>query len=368
MDELITGFVGLDAHAESTAIGFAQAGREAPRFVGTLGPKLAELKKALGKLGEPQALLVVYEAGPCGFTLARELTAHGYRCEVVAPSRIPLAPGERVKTDRRDALKLASLARAGDFVPVTIPDDRDEAIRDLSRARVDAVRARLKARQQLKALLLRHGRRYSGKSSWTAAHERYLAAVSFAHPAQDIAFAEYRQGVGEGEARVQRLTQALRQQVQCWRMHPVVHALMTLRGLELVAATTVVAELGDLKRFVHPRDLMGYIGLVPSEHSSGSRRRLGAITKTGNTHVRRVLIEAAWNYRFPARLSSTLQVRQEGQPQPIRAIAWRAQLRLSHRYRRLKARGLHHNKICVALARELAGFVWDIGQHVNPGL
>ncbi|HEY2276282.1 MAG TPA: IS110 family transposase [Steroidobacteraceae bacterium] len=366
MDELITGFVGLDAHAESTAIGFAEAGREAPRFVGMVGPKPAELKKALGKLGEPQRLLIVYEAGPCGYTLARELTAQGYRCEVVAPSRIPRRPGERVKTDRRDALNLASLARAGELVAVTIPDERDEAIRDLSRARVDAVRARLKTRQQLKALMLRHGRRYTGKSSWTAAHQRYLATVSFAHPAQDIAYEEYRQGVSEGEARVQRLSQALAQEVERWRMQPVVYALMTLRGLDLVAATTVVAELGDLKRFAHPRELMAYLGLVPSEHTSGSKRRLGAITKTGNTHVRRVLIEAAWNYRFPARVSHALQVRQESQPPIIRAIAWRAQLRLSHRYRRLKARRLQHNKICVALARELAGFVWDIARHVGP--
>jgi transposase len=368
MNELITGFVGLDAHAESTAIGFAEAGREVPRFVGTVGPKLAEIKKALGKLGEPRTLLIVYEAGPCGYGLARELSAQGYRCEVVAPSRIPRRPGERIKTDRRDALKLASLARAGELVAVTIPDERDEAIRDLSRARVDAVRARLKSRQQLKALMLRQGRRYTGKTSWSAAHERYLATVSFAHPAQDIAFVEYRQAVGEGEARVQRLSQTLAQEVERWRMQPVVYALMSLRGLDLVAATTAVAELGDLKRFAHPRELMGYLGLVPSEHTSGPKRRLGAITKTGNTHVRRVLIEAAWNYRFPARVSHALQVRQENQSATIRAIAWRAQLRLSYRYRRLKARGLQHNKICVALARELAGFIWDMGRHVNPSL
>lgn len=363
MSERITGFVGLDAHAESTAIGLAEAGREAPRFIGTVGPKLAELKKALGKLGAPPRLLVVYEAGPCGYTLARELTAQGYHCEVVAPSRIPRRPGERVKTDRRDALMLASLARAGELVSVTIPDERDEAIRDLSRARVDAVRARLKCRQQLKALLLRQGRRYTGKTSWSAAHERYLATVSFEHAAQDIAFVEYRQGVSEGEARVERLSQALAQQVERWRMQPMVYAVMTLRGLDLIAATTVVAELGDLRRFAHPRELMGYLGLVPSERTSGPKRRLGAITKTGNTHVRRVLIEAAWNYRFPARISRALQMRQETQPPTIRAIAWRAQLRLSHRYRRLKARGLQHNKICVALA--LAGFLWDIGQHVG---
>ena len=368
MDELITGFVGLDAHAESTAIGVAEAGRAAPRFVGTVGAKLAELTKALAKLGEPGSLLVVYEAGPCGFGLARELLALGYRCEVVAPSRIPKRPGERIKTDRRDALKLASLARAGELTAVTIPDQRDEAIRDLSRARVDAVRARLKARQQLQSLLLRHGRRYSGKTAWTAAHERYLAEISFAHPAQDIAFTEYRQAVGADEARVKRLTQALAHEVESWRMQPVVGAVMTLRGLDLVAATTVVAELGDLRRFARPRELMGYLGLVPSEHTTGSKRRLGAITKTGNGHVRRMLIEAAWNYRFPARVSRTLQVRQERQPAVIREIAWRAQLRLSHRYRRLKARGLQHNKICVAIARELAAFIWDIGRHVGPNV
>jgi len=366
MDESITGFVGLDAHAESTAIGYAEAGRATARFVGTVGARRAELTKALGKLGGPGSLLVVYEAGPCGYGLARELLAAGYRCEVIAPSKIPQKPGERVKTDRRDALKLASLARAGELVPVTIPDERDEAVRDLCRARVDAVRARLKARQQLKALLLRQGRRYSGKTSWTAAHERYLADISFPHPAQDIAFAEYRQAVGTDEARVQRLTQALAREVESWRMQPVVSAVMTLRGLDLLAATTVVAELGDLKRFGHPRELMGYLGLVPSEHSTGSKRRQGAITKTGNGHVRRLLIEAAWNYRFPARISRPLQLRQQGQPPAIREIAWRAQLRLSHRYRRLTARGLQHNKVCVAIARELAAFIWDIGRHVGP--
>jgi transposase len=366
MEEVITGFVGLDAHAESTVIGLAEAGRAAPQFIGTVGAKAAQIKGALSKLGEPGSLLIVYEAGPGGYGLARELTAAGYRCEVIAPSKIPKQPGDRVKTDRRDALKLASLARAGELVPVVVPDERDEALRDLVRARVDAVRARLKARQQLKAILLRHGRRYSGKTSWTAAHERYLATICFKHPAQDIAYAEYRHAVGEGEARVQRLSQSLSQQVEGWRMHPVVRALMTLRGLDLIAAATVMAELGDLRRFAHPRHLMGYLGLVPSEHSTGSSRRQGAITKTGNTHVRRVLVEAAWNYRFPARMSHALQIRQEGQSAEIRAIAWRAQLRLCHRYRRLTARGLQYNKVCIAIARELTGYIWDIGQHVNP--
>jgi transposase len=365
MDEPITGFIGLDAHAQSTAIALAEPGRAAPRYVGTVGPRLSELLKALGHLGEARSLQVVYEAGPCGFVLARELLAQGYRCEVVAPAKIPRRPGERIKTDRRDALMLAGLARAGELVAVMIPDARDEAIRDLSRARVDAVRARLKARQQLKAMMLRHGRRYSGKTSWSAAHERYLSKTTFDYPAQDIAFAEYRLEVGEGQARVQRLTLALQQQVEQWRLRPRVRALMSLRGIDSVAATTIVAEIGDFRRFAHPRQLMGYLGLVPSEHTSGGKRRLGAITKTGNGHVRRILVEAAWNYRFPARISHVLQVRQEQLSPQIRSIAWRAQLRLSHRYRALKARNLLHNKICVAIARELCGFVWEIGRQAT---
>ena len=364
MHEAITGFVGLDAHAESTAIGVAELGRATPRFVGTVGAKFAELTKALTKLGNRSELLIVYEAGPCGYALARELKSSGYLCEVVAPSKVPRRPGDRVKTDRRDALTLAGLARAGELTFVRVPDERDEAIRDLSRARSDAVRARLKARQQLKALLLRHGRRYLGKTSWNATHERYLARVSFDHSAQDIAFVEYRQAVSEAQARVDRLSEALIHELEHWRMRPLVRALMTLRGVDQLVATTLVAELGELKRFAHPRELMGYLGLVPSEHTSGERRRLGAITKTGNTHVRRVLIEAAWNYRFPPRITRPLQSRQEQQPADIRSIAWRAQLRLNHRYRKLKARGLQHNKICVAIARELAGFLWSIGQQV----
>jgi len=208
-----------------------------------------------------------------------------------------------VKTDRRDALMLARLARAGGLVSVTVPDERDEALRDLSRARSDAVRARLKARQQLKAMLLRHGHRYNGKSSWTLAHERYLAEVKFVHPAQNIAFAEYRSSVRDAHERVERFSNALRSELESWRMRPVVEALMSLRGIDVVAAITIVAELGDMRRFTHPRELMAFLGLVPSEHSSGSSRRLGAITKCGNGYARRVLVEAAWNYRFPAGVS-----------------------------------------------------------------
>lgn len=365
MDEIITAYVGLDSHAESTAIAIAEAGNAAPRFIGTVGTKFCELSKALGKLGKPSGLRIVYEAGPCGFAMVRQLRDAGYRCEVVAPSKIPRRPGDRVKTDRRDALMLAGLARAAQLTFVVVPDERDEAVRDLSRARIDAVRARLKARQQLKALLLRHDRRYTGKTSWTAAHERYLATVSFAHSAQNIAFVEYRRAVSEAHARVELLTQALTQELEHWRMRPLVEALMTLRGVDQLVATTLAAELGQLQRFAHPRDLMGYLGLVPSERTSGQKRHLGAITKTGNSHARRVLIEAAWSYRHPARIGAGLQKRQEKQCGAVRDIAWRAQLRLAHRYRRLTARGLQHNKVCVAIARELSGFIWSIGQQIT---
>jgi transposase len=336
-----------------------------PRFIGTVGPDLEQLLKALRSLGKPETLLVVYEAGPCGYGLARQLRSRGYTCEVVAAGKIARRPGERIKTDRRDALTLARLARSGDLVTVVVPDERDEAMRDLSRAREDAVRARLKARQQLKALLLRHGHRYSGKSSWTLAHERYLGDVKFAHPAQHIAFTEYRQAVREGHDRVERLTQTLRTQTEQWRLKGLVAALSTLRGIDFVAAVTLAAEIGDFSRFAHPAELMGFLGLVPSEYSTGNTRHQGDITKTGNGHARRVLVEAAWNYRFPARLSRVLQSRQEGQPKAVREIAWRAQLRLSHRYRRLSSRKLHQNKICVAIARELAGFVWDVARQVT---
>ena len=364
MSKNISSFVGLDVHKDSTAIGEAETGREIPRFIGTVGPDLGQLLKALKSLGKPEAMLVVYEAGPCGYGLVRELRSRGYACEVVAPGKIARRPGERIKTDRRDALTLARLARSGDLVTVIVPDERDEAMRDLSRAREDAMRARLKARQQLKALLLRHGHRYGVKKSWTPVHERYLASVSFAHPAQDIAFAEYRQAVREGHERMERLTEALRGQSEHWRMKPLVAALSSLRGINFVAAVTLAAEIGDFSRFAHPRELMGFLGLVPSEYSTGDTHRQGHITKTGNTHARRMLIEAAWNYRFPARISRHLQLRQEGQPRAVREIAWRAQLRLAHRYRCLSSRKLHVNKICVAIARELAGFVWDIGRQV----
>src|SRR6185437_11303498 len=260
----------------------------------------------------------------------------------------------------RDALLLARESRAGNLVQIVLPDQRDEAIRDLSRAREDAIAARLRGRQQLKSMMLRHGRSCHG-SSWTLAHERQLATIRFEHPAQQIAFNEYRQTVREAHERCERLAQALREQCAEWRMGPVVDALMCLRGFDFIAAVTVIAELGDLTRFAHPRALMSYLGLVPSEHSSGNTRQQGAITRMGNKHARRILVESAWTYRYPAHVGREQQSRQQGQPKLVRDIAWKAQLRLTRRYRKLNlGRKMKTNKVCVAVARELCGFVWDL--------
>jgi transposase len=364
--EPITSFVGLDIHKDSVAIAIAHAGRDAPQFVGTTAANLAQVCKVLTRQKcVPKKTLVVYEAGPCGYGYARHLNAHGWRCEVISPAHLARsAAGKAIKTDRRDALLLARESRSGNLVPIVLPDQRDEAIRDLSRAREDAIAARLRARQQLKAMLLRHGRSCHG-SSWTLAHERQLATIRFEHPAQQIAFDEYRQTVREAHERCERVTQALREQCTEWRMGPVVEALMCLRGFDFIAAVTVIAELGDLTRFAHPRALMAYLGLVPSEHSSGNTRQQGAITRMGNKHARRILVESAWTYRFPAHVGREQQIRQQGQTKLVRDIAWKAQLRLTHRYRKLNlGRKMKATKVCVAIARELAGFIWDLARHV----
>jgi transposase len=365
MDKGIKIFVGLDVHKDSISMGVAEAAGGEARFVCTLAHDVTKLIKLLGRYGQPGEVQVGYEAGPTGYGLYRALIERGYVCEVIAPSLIPKRAGMRIKTDRRDAVKLAGLARAGELTAVWVPDAADEAMRDLVRAREDAVEARHGARMQLKAFLLRQGVRYSGKTSWGPAHARWLATLGFAHPGQQLAFAEYWQAVRAAHERVERFNGALNQALGGWRFEPVVRALMSLRGLDVLSAFTLVAEIGDMGRFASARELMGYLGLVPSEHSSGAAVRKGAITKTGNAHARRVLTEAAWNYRFGARIARGLSLRQEGVAEPIRAISWKAQLRLCARFRALSARGVHQNKVCVAVARELAGFIWAIARQVS---
>ena len=360
MDEGIKFFVGLDVHKDTIAVAVAEAGRAPARLVGSIAHDVAKLVKLLARYGEARQVEVVYEAGPTGYGLQRALAGRGYRCQVIAPSLIPKRAGDRVKTDRRDCLRLAELARAGELRAVWVPDPADEAIRDLARAREDAVNARTQVRHQLKGFLLRHDMRYPRKTSWSKTYYRWLATVNFARAETQTAFTEYWQAVSSADERVGRLTAALAGSIQGWRFEAVVRALQALRGIDQICAIGLVAEIGDIGRFTHPRQLMAYLGLVPSEYSSGDRVARGSITKTGNAHARRLLTEAAWNYRFRARIGYRAQRRAEELPQAIRDVAWKAQLRLTGRFARLRARGVQINKVCVAVARELAGFVWAI--------
>jgi transposase len=309
-------------------------------------------------------LVFVYEAGPCGYWLYRYLTQKGYDCWVVAPSLIPKKAGDRVKTDRRDAVQLARLMRSGDLTPVYVPKVEDEAIRDLSRAREDTLHDLKTAKLRLKAFLLRHAIRYTGRATWGPAHLRWLSEVVCPTAAQQIVFQEYVRAVTEHTERLHRLAQELHEHVKAWRLYPVVEALQALRGVQLTVAVTLIAELGDLTRFDNPRQLMNYLGLTPSEYSSGERRRQGGITKTGNTHARRALVEGAWAYRYPAKVSRHLQLRLEKVPKPLQDISWKAQARLCKRYRQLSARGKHPNQVVVAIARELIAFMWAIAKQV----
>jgi transposase len=283
---------------------------------------------------------------------------------VVAPSLIPKKPGDRVTTDRREAVQRARLARSGDLTAVYVPKVEDEAIRDLTRAREDTISDLKDAQYRLKAFLLRHDIRYTGRAKWGPAHLRWLSEVVCPTPAQQIVVQEYVRAVSEHSDRLQRLDQELHEHVTAWRLSPVVEALQALRGVQFIAAVTLVAEMGDLTRFESPRELMKLMGLIPSEYSSGEQRRQGSITKGGNTHARRVLVEGAWAYRYPAKVSRHLQLRLETPPEVIQDISWKAQVRLCKRYRRLVSRGKHANVVTVAIARELSGFLWAIAKEV----
>ena len=360
-------YIGLDVHKESIDVALAPEGQGEVRSYGKILGDLEAVDKVIRKLGAERGRLnIVYEAGPCGYALYRHLTKKGIKCSVVAPSMIPKRSGDRIKTDRRDAVNLARLHRAGELKAVFVPGEADEAIRDVSRSREDAVVACRRTRQQLGALLLRQNIRYTGAKAWTQAHQRWLGRLSMPMPVQQVVFQEYLNAVEEAHERVERITEQLKEAATTWRMAPVVEALQALRGVSVVAAASILSELGDLSRFDDPRSLMAFVGLVPSQYSSGPRQRLGAITKTGNSHARRMLVEAAWAYRFPARVSRGLRDRQETVSQKVREIAWKAQVRLCTKYRRLAAKGKIKQVITTAIARELLGFMWAISKEVKP--
>lgn len=365
-------YVGLDVHKETIAVAVAGPGRGEPDYHGEIPNRPKAVEKLIRRLSEQAmggVLLFCYEAGPCGYGLYRQIMAAGHECQVVAPSLIPCKPGERIKTDRRDALKLGKLLRSGDLTAVWVPDQEQEAMRDLTRARDDMKGQERKARQQLNAFVLRHGHAWpSGKTRWGRPHYNWLEELKFEHDWQQVVLQEYINAVKTATQRVEDLTAQMMRVLPQWSLAPVVDSLVALRGIDKIAAMVLLAELGDISRFESPRQLMAYLGLVPSEHSSGARRRQGGITLSGNGHARRMLVESAWSYRFPARQTAHLKRKAAPASDEAKAIAWRAQKRLCGRYRTLTQAGKNTKLVCVAVARELAGFIWDIVRHEMPRL
>ena len=360
----ITLYIGLDVHKDSIVIAIAEPDRNGEiRTFGTITNDLQALEKALHRIrkAHPGAHLeVAYEAGPCGFVIARRLKQLKVPCLVAAPSLIPKKPGSPFKTDKRDACTIARLLRAGDLTGVYVPEPTDEAIRDLCRARTDAVDDHRRCRHRLKAFLLRHGYRYQGKANWSQPHMRYLRELVLPHPAMKAILEEYLQGIDAAHQRVQRIEESMLSLLQGWRLKPAVEALMAFRGFQLVASMITVSELGDIHRFEHPRQLMTYLGLVPTESSSGPHQRQGPISRCGNGHQRWLLTECAEHYAMAPKVSKELSRRQEGQPDSVRQLSWKAQNRLHLRFMKLLGRRLQRNKAKVAIARELCGFIWAL--------
>ncbi|MBV1909788.1 MAG: IS110 family transposase [Kangiellaceae bacterium] len=360
--------IGMDTHKETTTIAYSLDGRkDEPNYFGeikTTKPAFQKLVRHFQSKYPKAEFYFVYEAGPCGYWVYRLLTSLGHNCYVVAPSLIPKKPGKRVKNDKRDALMLTQLLKNGDVQPIYVPEPEDEAIRDLSRARENAMHDVNDAKYQLKAMLLRNNIRYAATANWSKKHLRWLTRLVLPHPCQQIVLTEMLQTVSERIARLKRLDNELTHQVKSWRYYPVVKAIQAMRGVRLLVAVGVIAELGDLTRFDHPRKLMSYVGLTPTEHSSGPHRKFGGITKCGNTRARRMLVEGAHSYRFTANVSSELKLRQEDLSKTIIGIAWQAQLRLCRRYQRLMSRGKNRKLVIAAIAREMVAYIWAISREV----
>jgi len=362
--------IGLDVHNDSIAVSLAPSDSTEVRRYGIIGGTHDDVLKLLKKLQAAHlgvTLRCCYEAGPRGYPLCRFIRAHGAECLIVAPSKVPRQPGDRVKTDRRDADQLARLLRAGELTGIYVPDPQDEAVRDLIRARYQVQKQQHRARQQLKMFLLRQNLRYAGTKPWTPKHLNFLATVKLPFAEQQWVFQEMVHVITEAGQRLVRYEKQIASVVEHWRWQPVVQALMSLRGVALLTGATLVAELGDLARFASAPQLMSYLGLCPSEHTSGATRQQGGITKLGNGIARKAMIEAAWNNRTPARISRTVLARQEGLPKAVTEASWNAQTRLHQRYKHLTGVGRKKSQVAAAaLGRELAGFVWAIGRMVKP--
>lgn len=360
-------YVGLDVHKDTIVIAVADGGRGNAEMLETIPYDMARLGKVIRRIGKPEFTLVCYEAGPTGFGVQRALEQAGYRCQVVAPSLIPVQSGNRVKTDRRDAKKLAHFLRSGDLVEITVPNEEREALRDLERARDDAKRAQHTARQQLGKFLLRRDIRYLDGTNWTKKHLAWIGKLRLSEPAAQIVLDDYLKTVEDANERLDRLDKAVEEKILASSLAPLAQGLMVMRGVQMTTAAAIAAEVGDFQRFPTAKHFMAYVGLTPAEQSSGKSIRRGGITKCGNRHVRRLLVEAAHHYSRPPRMSKVIRRRNEGQPAAIRAIGWEAQKRLHKRLFALQAAGKTRNKAICAVARELAGFVWAIGQEVSRG-
>lgn len=368
MGEDTTVFVGIDVAKLRNAIAIAEPGRDGEiRYFGEADASEVSMRQLIKKLAARHGRLnVCYEAGPTGYRLHRLITEMGHTCIVVAPSLIPKKASDRIKTNRRDAISLARLLRAGELTAVWVPDTAHEAIRNLSRARTAAVKDVGIKKRQVSSFLLRHHRIFQRPTAWGFKYRRWLQEQSFDHPADHLVLQEAIEAVRFAEERVSRLNQAIEEFLPTWSLAPVVFALQSLRGIDLVTAVNFVVEVGDIRRFENPRKLMGYLGLVPGERSTGDTVRRGSITKMGNARIRQLLVESAWTYRHPARLSNRKRPLFERAPEKVREIAMKAQTRLTRRYRALSARGVKSTVICTAIARELAGFMWAVAHEATP--
>jgi transposase len=359
-------YVAFDTSKSRNAVAIADAGRAGEvRFLGEIENTEAAVAKLVRKLATKYGRLTFcYEAGPTGYGLYRQIKRLGHACMVVAPSLIPRKPGDRVKTNRRDALSLVKQLRAGDLTAVWVPDARHEAMRDLTRARETAVEDLRRKRQQVSAFLLRQGLHYPSERAWTKTHRNWLASQKLEHVEQRIAFEEMLLAMRQAQERIERLEQAIRLAVPDWSLAEVVTALMAMRGMEFISATAFLAEIGDLSRFATPRELMAYLGLVPSEASTGDKVKRGHITKAGNRRARRILVECSWSYQHPPRVGKEKQERVAAAPPAVREIAWKAQCRLTARYRALIRKGKLKTVAVTAVARELSAFIWAINREI----